>query len=80
LFAAKRLDLFLLQRAQQLCLDGEWNVGDLIQEKGSTPGKPKLPFLALMRPGECALFVAEELSGIAPQSTATNGWSHRALS
>ena len=59
--AAQRLDLSFLQHAQELCLHRERQVDNFIEEHSSALGKPEVPRLSLKRPGERALFKAEEL-------------------
>ena len=51
-----------LQHPQQVGLRLEADVADLIKKHGTTLGDLKLPFLAVLRAGECALFVTEELA------------------
>src|SRR5256886_3961647 len=50
-----------LFRSQQLRLGGERKIDDFIEEQRAAPGQLELPLLALMRPGERTLLVAEQL-------------------
>src|SRR2546430_14923137 len=50
-----------LFRSQQLRLGGERKIDDFIEEQRTAPGQLELPLLALMRPGERTLLVAEQL-------------------
>ena len=59
--AAERLHLPFLQRPQELRLRGQREVDNLVEEEASAIGKRKLSRLALMRTGERALLVAEQL-------------------
>src|SRR2546422_9038425 len=59
--ASERLHLSHLQRTQQLRLGGERKIDDFIEEQRAAPGQLELPLLALMRPGERTLLVAEQL-------------------
>ena len=83
--AAERLHLSFLQGTQELRLRGQGEVDNLIEEEASAVRELELSLLSLVRPGERALLIAKSsdsirVSGIAPQSTATNGLSRRGLS
>ncbi len=59
---ADRADLPLLQRAQQLRLDGQRHLADLVEEQGAAVGQLEEPFLVLVRAGERAALVPEQLA------------------
>ena len=60
LAAAHPLDVLLLQKTQQVGLQLQRQVTDFIEKQRATMGRFDAPGLALMRPGECALFMAEQ--------------------
>src|SRR5947199_1726773 len=62
LVSANARDLALLQHAQQIGLRLQADVANLVQEDRSTFCDFKFPLLAILRPGECALFVTEKLA------------------
>ena len=57
---ADRIDLALLQRAQQLDLHVERQLADLVQEQGAAVGLLELAQVLVGGAGEAALFVAEQ--------------------
>jgi hypothetical protein len=57
--AANRLDLAVLQDAQQLGLRCERKIRDLIEEDRAAVRRGQAAAACLCRPGECALHVAE---------------------
>ena len=59
--AAEPLVLALLQHAQQLHLRREGDVADFVEEQRAALGQLEAPFLPLLRAGERALLVAEQL-------------------
>ena len=59
--AAEALHLSFLQRTQELCLCGERKVDDLVEEQAPPLGELEVPHLSLVRTGERALLIAEEL-------------------
>ena len=59
--AAERLHLSFLQGPQALDLGRERMIGDFIEEEASPVSERALPFLPLIRSGECALFMTEQL-------------------
>jgi hypothetical protein len=52
-------DLVLLQHSQKLHLRGERQIGDLVEEEGSSIGSLEPPRLACERAGECTFLVPE---------------------
>src|ERR1044071_5500896 len=58
--AGHALEFTLLQNAQKLWLEFEWNVSDFVQEQGSPVRQFKSTRLARDRPSERATFVAEQ--------------------
>ncbi|MNQ89798.1 hypothetical protein D3C85_1051150 [compost metagenome] len=54
------LDMFLLQKAQQIGLQFQWQVADFIEEQGATMGRLDAPALALVSAGKGALLVPEQ--------------------
>ena len=58
---AERLELPLLQHAQQLRLQGRRHRADLVEEDRPAVGERELALLAVERAGECAPHVAEQL-------------------
>ena len=72
--AAEPLELALLQHAQQLDLRGQVDVADLVEEQRAAVGQLEAALAPLLRAGEGALLVAEELgldqaSRAAPRSS-----------
>src|ERR1051326_3296562 len=55
-------DFVFLQDAHQIGLSFETDVADLVEEDGAAFGDFELSFLAILSPGKCAFFVAEELA------------------
>ncbi|SVJ77443.1 Uncharacterized protein conserved in bacteria [Klebsiella pneumoniae] len=58
---ADPLDLLFLEKAQQVGLQLQRQVADLVEEQGAAVGRLDPPDLALVRAGEGALLVAEQL-------------------
>ena len=59
--AAEPLELALLQHAQQLDLRGQLHVADLVEEQRAALRELEPALLAILRAGERALLVAEQL-------------------
>ena len=59
--AAEALELALLQHAQELRLHGRAHLADLVEEQDAAGGQLDLPGLGLVRAGEGAALVAEQL-------------------
>ena len=73
---------FLLDGAQQLDLHVQRQVGDLVEERGAAVGRREETGLVADGAGEAAAPVTEQLAldqlvGMAPQFTGTNGRSAR---
>src|SRR5258706_5332756 len=62
LAAADRLDLLLLDDAQELGLQRERQLADLVEEQRAAVRLAEQPALRLVRAGECAAAVAEQLA------------------
>src|SRR2546425_9167456 len=58
---AERLHLALLQDSQKRRLDGEWQVGNLVEEQGTAVSQLEVALPASIRARERALLVAEQL-------------------
>ena len=59
--AAEPLELALLQHAQELRLRGQAHLADLVEEQHAARRQLDLPGLGLLRAGERAALVAEQL-------------------
>src|SRR6516165_6061563 len=60
--ATDPLELTFLEKTQQFGLERFGDVADLIEKDRTAVGKLELSFLALLRAGECAPFVTEQLA------------------